>query len=174
MGHFQSSKRWPSRATASCDAFVTFNNSGSASPEQAAGGVDGGLQGDEGVLPVAVPGGVDVEWNRYRFALDAPAQLREGERFTVSAQVQANVSTSATLYLMIDGRLANSLDVTIDPGSSDVDERVQEVARLTDDPAATFAEVVDPCFRRHASGADAVVREQRLVTYERAELSEQG
>src|SRR5205085_2138936 len=36
-----------SRATASCDAFVTFNASGSASPEQAVGGVDGGIQGDQ-------------------------------------------------------------------------------------------------------------------------------
>jgi Mg-chelatase subunit ChlD len=51
-------------------------------------------------------------------ALDAPAQLREGERFTVSAQVEANMSAEATLYLMIDGRLAGSLDVTVEPGSS--------------------------------------------------------
>src|SRR5579859_1609209 len=51
-------------------------------------------------------------------ALDAPAQLREGERFTVSAQIDANVSTTATLYLMIDGRLAGSQDVSVDPGSS--------------------------------------------------------
>src|SRR5438132_778823 len=51
-------------------------------------------------------------------ALDGPAQLREGERFTVSAQIEANVSTTATLYLMIDGRLAGSLDVNVEPGSS--------------------------------------------------------
>src|SRR5260370_5987890 len=51
-------------------------------------------------------------------ALDGPAQLREGERFTVSAQIEANVSTSATLYLMIDGRLSGSLDVNVEPGSS--------------------------------------------------------
>ncbi len=51
-------------------------------------------------------------------ALDAPAQLREGERFTVNAQIEANASTMATLYLMIDGRLAGSLDVTVEPGSS--------------------------------------------------------
>src|SRR6202022_4495808 len=51
-------------------------------------------------------------------ALDAPSQLREGERFTVSAQVEANVATTATLYLMIDGRLAGSQDVTVDPGAS--------------------------------------------------------
>jgi Mg-chelatase subunit ChlD len=51
-------------------------------------------------------------------ALDAPAQLREGERFSLSAQVEANVATNATLYLMVDGRLAASQDVTIQPGSS--------------------------------------------------------
>src|SRR5438270_8628806 len=39
-------------------------------------------------------------------ALDAPSQLREGERFTVSAQLEANVPTTATLYLLVDGRLA--------------------------------------------------------------------
>jgi len=51
-------------------------------------------------------------------ALDAPAQLREGERFSLSAQVEANVATTATLYLMVDGRLAGSQDVTIQPGTS--------------------------------------------------------
>ena len=51
-------------------------------------------------------------------ALDAPAQLREGERFTISAQVEANVATTATLYLMIDGTLAGSQDVSIQPGAS--------------------------------------------------------
>jgi Mg-chelatase subunit ChlD len=51
-------------------------------------------------------------------ALDAPARLREGERFTVNAQVEANVSTLATLYLMIDGRLAGSQDVSVEPGST--------------------------------------------------------
>ena len=51
-------------------------------------------------------------------ALDAPAQLREGERFTVSAQLQSNVSTHATLYLTVDGQLVNTQDVQVDPGSS--------------------------------------------------------
>ena len=51
-------------------------------------------------------------------ALDAPSQLREGERFTVSAQLEANVATNATLYLMVDGRLVGNQDVNVQPGSS--------------------------------------------------------
>src|SRR5438874_9185341 len=51
-------------------------------------------------------------------ALDAPSQLREGERFSLSAQVEANLATTGTLYLLVDGRLAGSQDVTIQPGTS--------------------------------------------------------
>jgi Mg-chelatase subunit ChlD/uncharacterized membrane protein len=51
-------------------------------------------------------------------ALDAPTQLREGERFSVSAQVDSNVATSGTLYLLVDGSLAGSLDVNVEPGTS--------------------------------------------------------
>jgi Mg-chelatase subunit ChlD len=51
-------------------------------------------------------------------ALDAPTQLREGERFSVSAQVDSNVSTSGTLYLIVDGSLAGSLDVNVQPGTN--------------------------------------------------------
>ena len=51
-------------------------------------------------------------------ALDAPSQLREGERFSVSAQVDSNVATSGTLYLIVDGSLAGSLDVNLEPGTS--------------------------------------------------------
>jgi Mg-chelatase subunit ChlD/uncharacterized membrane protein len=50
--------------------------------------------------------------------LDAPAQLREGERFSVSADVQSNVATNGTLYLLVDGGLAGSQDVSLQPGSS--------------------------------------------------------
>lgn len=92
-----------SRATESCDAFVTFKGSGSASP-QAAGGVDGGVQGDDGVLPVAVPGSVDVEWNRYRFALDAPAQYVDLSFFT--AEDEDDVGH--LFAVRIDGRLVYS------------------------------------------------------------------
>ena len=51
-------------------------------------------------------------------ALDAPTQLREGERFTVSAQVESNVPTTASLFLMVDGRLVANQDVNVDPGVS--------------------------------------------------------
>src|SRR5438552_1243301 len=51
-------------------------------------------------------------------ALDAPAQLREGERFSVNAQVESNVATTGTLYLMVDGVLAGTQDVSIEPGTS--------------------------------------------------------
>src|SRR5438309_1172655 len=51
-------------------------------------------------------------------ALDAPAQLREGERFSVNAQVESNIASTGTLYLMVDGVLAGTQDVSIDPGTS--------------------------------------------------------
>jgi Mg-chelatase subunit ChlD len=51
-------------------------------------------------------------------ALDAPSQLREGERFSLSAQIEANLATSGTLYLLVDGRMVGSQDVTIQPGTS--------------------------------------------------------
>jgi von Willebrand factor type A domain/Putative glutamine amidotransferase len=51
-------------------------------------------------------------------ALDAPSQLREGERFSVSAQVESNVPTSGTLYLMVDGSLVGQQDVSIQSGTS--------------------------------------------------------
>ena len=51
-------------------------------------------------------------------ALDAPAQLREGERFSLSAQIEANLATSGTLYLLVDGRMVASQDVTIQAGTS--------------------------------------------------------
>jgi Mg-chelatase subunit ChlD/uncharacterized membrane protein len=51
-------------------------------------------------------------------ALDAPTQLREGERFSISAQVDSNVSTSGLLYLMVDGALAGTMDINVQPGTS--------------------------------------------------------
>ena len=50
--------------------------------------------------------------------LDAPAQLREGERFSISADIESTVTTSGTLYLLVDGALAGKQDVTIQPGAS--------------------------------------------------------
>ena len=103
-----------SRATASCDAFVTFKGSGTSSPEQATGGVDGGIQGDEGVLPVAVPGSVDVEWNRYRFALDAPAQFVDLSFFTAKDEDDVG----HVFAVRIDGRLVYSGRAGIDHDAS--------------------------------------------------------
>jgi Mg-chelatase subunit ChlD len=51
-------------------------------------------------------------------SLDAPTQLREGERFSVSAQVDSNVSTTGTVYLLVDGSLLTTQNVTIQPGTS--------------------------------------------------------
>jgi Mg-chelatase subunit ChlD len=48
--------------------------------------------------------------------LDAPSQLREGERFSVTAQIQSSVPTSATLHLLMDGSLVASQDVDLDQG----------------------------------------------------------
>jgi Mg-chelatase subunit ChlD len=50
--------------------------------------------------------------------LDAPNQLREGERFSVSAEVQSNVTSTGTLYLLVDGGLVGSQDVTVQPGTN--------------------------------------------------------
>ncbi|MBV9582690.1 MAG: VWA domain-containing protein [Chloroflexi bacterium] len=50
--------------------------------------------------------------------LDAPNQLREGERFSVSAEVESNVTTTASLYLLVDGSLASTQNVTVEPGTS--------------------------------------------------------
>ncbi len=50
--------------------------------------------------------------------LDAPNQLREGERFNVSADVESNVATPATLYLLVDGTLVGTQEVSVDPGVS--------------------------------------------------------
>src|SRR5919197_3646429 len=48
--------------------------------------------------------------------LDAPNQLREGERFTVTAQIQATEPTSTTLHLLMDGTLVSTQDVDLDQG----------------------------------------------------------
>lgn len=93
-----------SRASESCDAFVTFKGSGSISPDHAIGGMDGGIQGDDGVLPVAVPGSVDVEWNRYRFALTAPAEFVDLSFYTAKDEDDVG----HLFAIRIDGRLVYS------------------------------------------------------------------
>jgi Mg-chelatase subunit ChlD len=49
-------------------------------------------------------------------ALDAPTQLREGERFSVTAQLESTQPTSATLHLLMDGALRTSQQVELEPG----------------------------------------------------------
>jgi Mg-chelatase subunit ChlD len=51
-------------------------------------------------------------------ALDAPSQLREGERFTVTAQLEATQPTSATLHLLMDGQVLTSQQVDLDQGTN--------------------------------------------------------
>src|SRR5207249_5769688 len=46
------------------------------------------------------------------------AQLREGERFTVTAQLEATQATSATLHLLMDGQLRTSQQVDLDEGTN--------------------------------------------------------
>jgi Mg-chelatase subunit ChlD len=48
--------------------------------------------------------------------LDAPTRLREGERFAVTAQVDATAPTPATLHLLVDGALAATQQVNLEPG----------------------------------------------------------
>ena len=63
--------------------------------------------------------------------LDAPTQLREGERFSVSAEVESNVATSGTLHLLVDGGLASSQDVTVQPGSESLRPAVEPLSPAT-------------------------------------------
>jgi len=51
-------------------------------------------------------------------ALDAPGQLREGERFSVSAHIDASEPTSATLHLLLDGGLRFTQEVDLDKGTN--------------------------------------------------------
>lgn len=50
--------------------------------------------------------------------LDAPSQVRQGERFSVTAQIDSTTTTTATLHLLVDGQLALSQTVDLDSGSN--------------------------------------------------------
>jgi Mg-chelatase subunit ChlD len=50
--------------------------------------------------------------------LDAPSQLREGERSTITAQIDSTTETTATVHLIMDGRLITSQDVDLDVGTN--------------------------------------------------------
>src|SRR5919202_4456038 len=65
-------------------------------------------------VPVAEGDGPEVLVRQ----LDAPSQLREGERFSVTAQLDSNVPTSATIHLLMDGALLTSQQVDLDQGTN--------------------------------------------------------
>ncbi len=50
--------------------------------------------------------------------LDAPAQLRQGDAFNVTARIRSTGPTSATLHLLVDGDLAATQQVTLDAGTN--------------------------------------------------------
>ena len=90
-------------ATSICST-VTFSGSGSLAPEDAAGGGDKELDGDTHVLPVAIPGGYDVEWNRYRFTTP-----RDSEYVDLSFYTGSDDDDIGSLFAVrIDGRLVYS------------------------------------------------------------------
>jgi Mg-chelatase subunit ChlD len=49
-------------------------------------------------------------------ALEAPTQLREGERFSVTAQLESTEPTTASLHLLMDGGLRTTQLVELEPG----------------------------------------------------------
>src|SRR5262245_39575908 len=49
-------------------------------------------------------------------ALEAPSQLREGERFSVTAQLEASEPTTANLHLLMDGTLRATQQVDLETG----------------------------------------------------------
>lgn len=48
--------------------------------------------------------------------IDAPAQIREGERFSVTAELESTTATNGTLHLLVDGQLVSTQAVTLDAG----------------------------------------------------------
>lgn len=90
-------------ATEVC-ANVTLSGAGSIAPDDAPGGLDAGMDGDAYVLPVAIPGGYDVEWNRYRFTTP-----RDSQYVDLSFYTAKDGDDVGTLFAVrIDGRLVYS------------------------------------------------------------------
>ena len=50
--------------------------------------------------------------------VDAPSQLREGERFTVTAQLDSTTATTATVHLLMDGQLIATQSLDLDQGTN--------------------------------------------------------
>lgn len=99
-------------------AHVTFDGSGSASPV-ADGGDDAGMPGDAAVLPVAIPGGYNLEWNRWRFTLAADYQYIDLSFFTAKDEDD----TGHVFAVRIDGQLVYSGRAGIDHDADTVVEK---------------------------------------------------
>ncbi len=50
--------------------------------------------------------------------LDAPTKLRQGERFTITAQIDSTTTTSATVHVLVDGELVVSQDLDLGSGTN--------------------------------------------------------
>lgn len=50
--------------------------------------------------------------------VSTPPQVREGDRFEATAEVDSTVATSVTLHVMVDGQLTMTQQVSISPGSN--------------------------------------------------------
>jgi Mg-chelatase subunit ChlD/uncharacterized membrane protein len=50
--------------------------------------------------------------------LDAPSQVRQGDAFNVTARIRSTDPTGATLHLLVDGDLATTQQVSLDPGTN--------------------------------------------------------
>lgn len=56
--------------------------------------------------------------------LDAPAQAREGQEVALTIALRSNLATTGRLQVLVDGQLAQTIDVTIPAGSSNVALRI--------------------------------------------------
>lgn len=100
---FFDARRETARTTSVC-ATVSFRGSDSIATEDGPGGLDGGLDGDDYVLPVAISDGYDVEWNRYRFTT-----LKDSAYVDLSFLTVSDDHDPGTLVAVrIDGRLVYS------------------------------------------------------------------
>jgi Mg-chelatase subunit ChlD/uncharacterized membrane protein len=104
-------------------------------------------------VPLAADSGPEVLVRQ----LDAPPLLHEGDRFTVTAQIEATVPTSARMYLLVDGRLASTQDVDLQQGvnrfvlAQEPLQAGQHLVRLQIEPA------LDTLPQNNTAGAVVVV-----------------
>ena len=61
-------------------------------------------------------------------SLDAPASVRQGDAFNVTAQIRSTDPTGATLHLLVDGDLAATQQVSLQPGTNRFVMPVQPLA----------------------------------------------